>query len=278
MVNKLDEIIVDILGLFKESSPPVNPIHIISEENIQLELLPKVGNRFGRIEYLKDGDVFAIYCSNLLENGDPVARFSVCHELGHFYLEEHRKLLLNGQFHVSQSGFISDSILEREADEFAGKMLIPPLYLREFIGGKKIVGLEEIKELANICEISFTSASIRYVKSDVEPCAIVISENGKIKYYFPSESASVGGFNGLGKKEIPATSATFEALNTGYDGQIHKSQSSVREWYSKQRRRAELWEEAFVLGKTNMVLTLLYLKFEEKRNDDFFIPSERFYK
>jgi Zn-dependent peptidase ImmA (M78 family) len=261
MINKIDELIVDILELYKESVPPINPFHIITEENIRLELLPSVKNRFGRIEYLKDPGVFIIYCSSLLEDDDSVARFSVCHELGHYYLEEHRKLLLNGQFHVSNSGFKSDSILEKEADEFAGKLLIPPLYLKKFVGSKTLIGLEEIKRLSNTCQVSLTSASIRYVKSDIEPCAIIISENNIIKYYFPSDSAAVRGFGGLGKKEVPLGSATSEALKMGYDGKIHKAQSSIKEWYSNLRRHAELWEEAFVLGKTGMVLTLLYLKF-----------------
>lgn len=277
MITRIDEYITDTLRPYKDQSVPINPLFIAKEENLRVELLPNVDKRFGRIEYVKEARNFIAYCSKLIEYNDPVTRFSLCHELGHFFIDEHRSLLIRGgKAHNSKSGFICDSLIEREADEFAAKLLIPPLFFRDYISEKKRLNTEALQDLANKCQASLTSACIRYIEADIEPCAMIMINNGNFQRYSPSESTAKGGFANLGHRNIPQQSIVHQAIKSGSSGKIFKAQSSTKEWYSSKRREAGVWEEAFVLGKTGWTLVMLYLDLVSYEKDDYFLPSERY--
>lgn len=278
MVTRIDHFVTDVLRIYGNSAVPVDPLRISENESLRVELLPNADRRFGRIEFVKEACNFIAYCSDAIKYDDPVARFSLCHELGHFFIEEHRQLLINGKSHNSKSGFICNTLLEREADEFAAKLLIPPMFFKEHIGQNQRLSLDGLIDLANLCKSSLTSACIRYIKSDIEPCALVmISKNEGILRYSPSESARKGGFANLGHKTIPETSVVRKAIQAGTTkGSVHKAQSSTREWFSSKRREAQLWEEAFVLGNTGLTLVMLYLDLKKYEKGDYFYPSERY--
>jgi Zn-dependent peptidase ImmA (M78 family) len=279
MITRIDEYVTDTLRSYKDQSIPIDPLYIAKHENLRVELLPNVDKRFGRIEYIKEAGNFIVYCSKQIEYYDPIARFSLCHELGHFFIEEHRNLLIRGgKAHISKSGFICDSLIEREADEFAAKFLIPPLFFRDYIADKKRLNLEGLMELANMCQASLTSACIRYINADIEPCAMVMINNSTFKKYSPSESAAKGGFANLGHRNIPEPSIVNQAIQAGASGNIFKAQSSTKEWYSSKRREAGVWEEAFVLGKTGWTLVMLYLDLVSFGKDGYFLPSEKYYR
>lgn len=279
MITKIDEYVTDTLRLYKDQSVPIDPLFIAKEENLQIELLPNVEKKFGRIEYVKEARNFIAYCSKLIEYNDPIARFSLCHELGHFFIDEHRSLLIKGgKAHNSKSGFICDALIEREADEFAAKLLIPPLFFRDYISEKKRLNIEGLQDLAKRCQASLTSACIRYVKADIEPCAMVMINGGNFQRYSPSESAANGGFANLGHRNIPEQSIVNQAIQAGHSGNIFKAQSSTKEWYSSKRREAGVWEEAFVLGKTGRTLVMLYLDLVTYEKDNYFLPSEKYYR
>jgi Zn-dependent peptidase ImmA (M78 family) len=52
-------------------------------------------------------------------------RFSVSHELGHYFLEGHIDQLLQTGVHVSRAGFVTADPYELEADHFAVGLLMP---------------------------------------------------------------------------------------------------------------------------------------------------------
>ena len=57
----------------------------------------------------------------------PRARFTLAHELGHYYLDEHRNALSAGRTaaHRSQCEYESPNLAEQEADHFAANLLMP---------------------------------------------------------------------------------------------------------------------------------------------------------
>ncbi|MBN2285722.1 MAG: ImmA/IrrE family metallo-endopeptidase [Tissierellales bacterium] len=272
----MDKLIFDILDSHNITGAPVDLIKIANKEKrISLELIPNTDNKFGRIEYFRSYGHFVIYCSeNVLF--DNVARFSLGHELGHYYLEEHRQRLYQGEFHCSKSGFICDNQLEREADEFAARLMIPSLYMRKKIEAKPKLSINNFIEISDECNTSLTCASFRYVESDIEPCAIIVSENHRVKFYKASESAEKKGFTWLGQKTIPVKSPTISAFEDVNKGKVLNSGGVSEEWFSKRPQKANLQEEAFCLGNTGLVLTMLYFEFENK--DDYFLPSEKYYR
>ena len=112
-----------------------------------------------------------------------VKRFSVAHELGHYFLDGYvQHLFAGGQFlHKSESGFISKNPYGREADAFAAAMLMPKALFRA-ASAKAGEGLDAITYLAETCGTSLTATSIRCAKLSDSPLAVVCSSGDKIHF------------------------------------------------------------------------------------------------
>ena len=94
---KLAENVLRSLRLWKI---PVDPFAIAEKEGIFLSP-GDYGDSFdGRIEYYPDLDEFCLFHqqSGPLRSEERV-RFTIAHELGHFYLPEHRNSLKNLDWH-----------------------------------------------------------------------------------------------------------------------------------------------------------------------------------
>jgi len=235
---------------------PVNLDRLIHSE-VNIRARPgDYGERFdGRIEYIRDKRIFILYHPAVTS---PRVRFSIAHELGHFYIPEHRDLLLTGKSHNSKPGFISDKKLEREADEFASYLLVPENYLKKLIWSKKFLSLKELLGLANELQVSATAMVIRYVRMTPEPCAVVLSQDGQQRFYWASEEMEYTGFQWRGRKDIPWDSASAEAAKNQGSGKVFEKTSDSGVWFSKRKREREIGEEAFPLGYTGLVLTMLF--------------------
>jgi Zn-dependent peptidase ImmA (M78 family) len=67
---------------------------------------------------LRHGNNFGIvYATNIRSQG--FQRFSISHELGHYFLPGHVDQILTEGVHVSRAGFITADPYELEADHFA---------------------------------------------------------------------------------------------------------------------------------------------------------------
>jgi len=252
-MNPVIEQIID--ELHKDNSLPVNLDKIIQEERNIRPRPANYGEKFnGRIEYIPTKKIFILYYP---EKISPRVRFSMAHELGHFYIPEHRELLLAGKSHNSQSGFISDKKLETEADEFAAILLIPQKYLDKLVLAKKFLTLKDLLEQANKLQVSITAMAIRYVKITSDRCAIILSQDGQQKFYWPSDEMEYIGFKWRGRKNIPRDSASAIAAQNQGSGQVYENNSDSSVWFSNRKSECEIWEEAFPLGYTGLVLTML---------------------
>jgi hypothetical protein len=119
---------------------------------------------------------FHIYCNlaRVGREGSGRARFTLGHELGHFFIDEHRNALASGRVlaHPSKCEYESGLEVEMEADTFASNLLMPQArFLNRAKAGK--VGLPTILDLATYFDASVTSVAVRYVKADIVPCALV---------------------------------------------------------------------------------------------------------
>jgi len=97
-------------------------------------------------------------------NHHPKVTFSVAHELGHYFLERHRRFLKKGgRAHCSLAEFLSDNQPEREADTFAASLLMPA-YLASSIVNKNELTLSRLDDIARTFEISLLCTAIRAVQ------------------------------------------------------------------------------------------------------------------
>jgi Zn-dependent peptidase ImmA (M78 family) len=119
---------------------------------------------------------FHIYCNldRVSTVDSPRARFTVGHELGHYFIDEHRNALSSGAApsHGSQSEFESKLSVEREADHFASHLLMPSAEFDQLARRQK-VGLAGILAIAKHFDTSVTSTAIRYAQTEIVPCVVI---------------------------------------------------------------------------------------------------------
>jgi len=251
----------EIRATLKCGLSPVDVVKIAQEENI--ELAPgDYGMGFdGRIEYLPRDKRFVIYHPMRDPLSDPRVRFSIAHEMGHYYIEHHREKLLDGAHHDSLIGFRSSEQMEREADEFAASLLIPCSTLDGYIKRKGFMTFGEIFRASDLLAVSLTAAAIRYARYAEEPCAIVMSENNKILYFISSDEMKAIGLGFMKRGvEIPTLSTARKLLATSVHRTIIERPASSDEWYSDHWKSVNLWEEAMSLGYQGQVVTLLSIQ------------------
>ncbi len=103
----------------------------------------------------------------------PRARFTLAHEAGHYFIDEHRRALEAGQPpHKSFTDFVAYVHVEQEADLFAAHLLMP----RDRFAKKHRrapAGLAGVLALADSFGTSRTSTALRVAQLDLAPVAVV---------------------------------------------------------------------------------------------------------
>ncbi len=118
---------------------------------------------------------FHIYCNlDRVDTADsPRARFTVAHELGHFFIDDHRNALKSGASpHGSRSEFESTLLVEREADHFASYLLMPTAQFLK-VARMHRRGIAGIQGIAKHFGASVTASAIRYAKAEIVPCVVI---------------------------------------------------------------------------------------------------------
>lgn len=238
---------------------PVDPFVIAKSEDIFVE--PKdpgqVGVSGGIIFH--DDSVGIFYATNIKSEG--FRRFTVAHELGHYFLEGHPEEILKiAPIHISRAGFSQGtSSIELEADHFASGLLMPSKLVGEAIGESR-VGLDGIVALSQLAECSLTASAIRAAECCDYPMAVVVSSGDKVAYAFLSESFKKLDKLTFLKKGTPLPKTHTLRFNADPQNvSLARSicgQTSLAEWFSCQRRLA-LDEEVIGLGSYGLTLTVL---------------------
>lgn len=173
-------------------SVPVDPFALAALEAPRLKLIgANLKSRCdGQLEYHREKDLFLLFYNNRYNlsapNGGhhPRTRFSVAHELGHFYIEHHRTHLLHGgRAHPSSGEFSTDILIEREADAFAAGLLMPSPLLRP-IANKAELDLDRIETIAGQFKTSLVSTAIRCVQHSDFPCEVLGIREGRVAWRF----------------------------------------------------------------------------------------------
>ena len=96
------------------------------------------------------------------------------------------QIAMKNGIHASKSGYISGDPLERQADCFAGALLLPKILFRKAVD-RAGIGFEAIEKLAKECKTSITSTAIRFTQFTDEAIAVIASSGRKIEYCFMSD-------------------------------------------------------------------------------------------
>jgi IrrE N-terminal-like domain len=243
---------------------PVNPLAIAREEGI--ELAPgRYGEKFdARIKFVRSAKTFILfYKEAAYGRTEGRVRFSIGHELGHYYLPHHRQYLLSGLSHNSVTDFRSRDPREMEADEFASALLMPNELFAAALKSRRmtICTLADLSRLAeNAFQTSLTSTVRRYVGLDWEACSMVVSQAGVVKWAMHSESMRALGMSWIDSGiPVPSTTPTAKLWDClGKQATLEPMEGGVGAdlWFERPYRR-RLWEETMPLGYTGQVLTFL---------------------
>lgn len=240
-------------------SLPVDPLAIADQHDIVCQGMPSKNSGVSGM-FIKSRDAYGIlYATHI--NNEGFQRFSIGHELGHYFLPGHSEAVFSGGIiHESRAGFVSSDKYESEADQFACGLLMPN-YLFDPALELAGDGLEAIKTLEERCGTSLTATAIRYAQRTPEPSAIVVSIGDTVDYCFMSdELKEYPGLSWIKKgSKVPRSPPTYE-FNKDNDNVRLANQDAgtidLGTWFGGDIE-GELYEEIVGLGGYGKTLTIL---------------------
>lgn len=166
---------------FDEKITPLEKI--VADENLDVFYDNYESNTFDGMTIYDNGK-FYIHINTYNGNRADTdrGRFTLAHELGHYFIDTHRIGLKNGLLepHPSLTNKAQYFSIEREADYFAACLLMPEERFRKDIGNKKF-GIEVIDYLRAEYKISRTACALRFADIGNYPLLIVYAENNIIR-------------------------------------------------------------------------------------------------
>lgn len=276
--DKAVERAAEVLEALNMASAPIDPLAIIDSEK---PLLCAMGgdfrNRFdGQLEYHRSKNRFLLFYNTKYDrNGEhhPRTRFSIAHELGHYFLDAHRAFLRRtGKTHPSRGEFLSDRTIETEADAFAAGLLTPSALLRPMVNEGEM-SFTDIENWAGEFRTSMTSTARRAVELSDFPCALVGVRGGRVAFSFHSQAMIEGGCY-----PRPRGSALPAAARSKWDAFAggclldNQGQAFARDWCqtfdNDRAARAPISEHYFGVPPTQTLLVLLTIPEDELFSDD----------
>lgn len=242
----------------------VCPVTILKEKDIPL-VLGHYGEAFdGLLEYVNGR--FFVHCNQDRDNtpDSPRGRFTLAHELGHYFIDEHRNSLASGK--VKPHGSFADKRIgdlevEKEANLFASFLLMPVGRFNRAMNGCK-PSLDAVESVARQFDVSLTCAAIRVVSQEIFPCAIVMWSTEGFAWKWCSRTFWEAGMRKSiqSSRVVPPDSATGECM-AKISGKA-QSTTTASFWFpgvpSGSGRDVILREDAVSLGRFG-TLTLLTL-------------------
>lgn len=252
---------------------PIDLMALAKSRDILVEAKPAAAKGVSGM-LLRAGNNFAIgYATHIKSSG--FQRFSIAHELGHYFLAGHPESVFKGgkSIHESQAGFGSRDQIELEADHFAAGLLMPSdLFKAE--AGKYSDGFTAVEKLADRCKTSITASAIRYAELTDAAVAVVISTGSSVDYCFASRS--LRGIRGY-KHPLKGSVLPRDSLTRGFnqtpsnitDAQREDDEADLIAWFHADDE-IDASEEVMGLGDYGKTLTIITAELPDEEE-----PSDR---
>ncbi|WP_186388795.1 ImmA/IrrE family metallo-endopeptidase [Stappia sp. TSB10P1A] len=240
------------------STLPVDPFAIAESRDIVVQGKPAEHDGVSGM-LLRHGNDFGIVFATHIP-GPGFQRFSVSHELGHYFLPGHIDQVVKDGIHVSRAGFVTNDPYELEADHFAAGLLMPETPFRKAMG-RFDPGLDAIDQMAELCVTSRTATAIRFAELSDAAVAVIVSTGGIIDYCFMSDAMKALPKLDWIRKGTPLPTGTATATLAADPERVAagdrlSNETDVRDWLGG-TTRAAIWEESIGLGRYGKVLTVL---------------------
>jgi len=183
---------------------PVEPLEIAKKLTLKVLFEPYENYFRGNI-LLLGREFYILLNSEILKDINYTgARYTLAHELGHYFIKTHRDRIKKGEplaFSGKEVNSENKKIIEREAEQFAASLLMPRIKVINYFKNTKSRGFELVIGIKSFFNVSMTSAAIRYNRLNLTPSITV--------------SWSLKGIIGKGVSE-----KFLELLNNDYSLQI----------------------------------------------------------
>lgn len=249
---------------------PVDPFIIAASRDIVVKAKPDTAEGVSGM-LLRHGDTFGIlYATYVASEG--FHRFSVSHELGHYFLDGHiDHVLPQDGIHTSHAGFVSADPFELEADCFAAGLLMPSILFKREIG-RIDAGLDAIESLSKKCKTSLTATAIRYAELTEDAVAIIMSTGQTIDFCFISKAMKSLPELTWPRKGSPVPPKTETARLNATPERVLRSdrgeaEIDVMDWLDG-RKSVSVTEEVMGLGRYGKTLTILSSSTIGQEKDD----------
>lgn len=219
--------------------PPVDPLAIAASERRILRLCPGDYKMAfdGRLEYHPSKGRFICFYNTKYDRAEdaghaPRTRFSLAHELGHFFIESHHEYLRSGgKSHASRSEFVTSTPVEQQADCFAAHLLMPDRLVRPIVNQDEL-SVELIAHVAATFQTSFMSAALRSVECSHFYGAVVAIREGQIAWMRRSEPLIENGVypGDLGAVRSSSARDAWEMFKSGGNALSDRT-GWARDWF-----------------------------------------------
>lgn len=182
-------------------------------------------------------------------------RFAIAHEIGHWLMHESLSQVLSCTSEDMVDRYKS-SVPELEANAFAAELLMPRTLYRCRVG-TEVPSPALIKDLADYFRTTLTATVVRFVEVEEEACAMVVTENGRIRWWKANDRFD--GFWLDSKAEVSPNTVAGAYLN----GEPLPEEAEVVDgeaWLGKKSERVaeSLYEVAIPLGRYGQIISLVW--------------------
>jgi len=247
-------------------APPIDPFALICNEGGRIKTFgDDFGSNFdGRLEFQRPK--FLLFYNTKYNEWShtgqhhPKVLFTIGHELGHYFLEHHRRFLMGGGgAHGSVTEFQSGRLVEREADSFSSGLLMPK-YLLGKIVNRIPPAMKSVKQACSQFQVSLTSMLVRWVQLCDFPCAVASIRHGTIEWGFCSPGFKRAGVFKI-KRDAPVSSRAAKAF-VGEDASFAvfregEGCSDVSHWITNDELRVVVTEQYLVIPSTQQMLVFI---------------------
>lgn len=189
----------------------------------------------------------------------PRGRFTLAHELGHFFIDEHRKGLMSGKFtpHPSFISLANDNLVEMEADYFASCLLMPKAKIRETSSGKNF-SFESIYYISELFQTSILATLIRFAEVGTHEIFVVVSKNNTVKWFLKSKDFPPYPFRFKVGGKLPPTTVAGEYFIKKDSKFTDIEQVFVDDWFYGNNGSRSMNEQCLYMDTYGYVVSLIW--------------------
>jgi Zn-dependent peptidase ImmA (M78 family) len=192
--------------------------------------------------------------------GSRRGRFSLAHELAHYFIDEQRIHLSSGQDapHGSVHDFEHNDAAEEEADYFAGCLLMPVQSFRSVPAARKF-SLDTILKLSNTFKTSVLATTIRFAECGTHEICAVISRDNIFKWFVKSKDFPNWAFRCRVGQPVPPTTVAGEFFNKRDAKYTGVEDVDPDDWFfANWERPTQMHEQCYYSESYGYVISLIW--------------------